>query len=241
MEETDTLVSFTFPSMAMCEWQSMIPGITYWPVPSITEAPGGTRTFSPTSAIFPSRTTMEPLKVPLDTADKLLTVGTDLAMKLGLATGKANTLEQLAGDRNLNITEILHSGLGEAAIAWLNGGFVRMILIMIFGTAIYAALHAPGHGTAEALAVTTLGLLLGVPLLAGYATWWEITLILGGLAMIAFEIFVFPHAGLMIVGGMLMMVVGLVMTFVGSEPGGRIMPHMAGNVAALKHGLTSLS
>ena len=175
---------------------------------------------------------------PVDTADKLLTVGTDEAVKLGLATGKAATVEQLAADRNLNVTESLHSGFGEAAIAWLNGGVVRMLLITIFGAAIYAAMHAPGHGTAEALAVTTLGLLLGVPLLAGYATWWEIVLILGGLAMIAFEIFVFPHAGVMILAGVVMMAVGLVMTFVGGDPGGyRIVPHLQGNVASLKHGL----
>jgi membrane-bound serine protease (ClpP class) len=175
---------------------------------------------------------------PVDTADKLLTVGTDEAIKLGLATGKANTVEQLAADRNLIIIETLHSGFGEAMILWLNSGVVRMLLITIFGAAIYAALHAPGHGTAEALAVTTLGLLLGVPLLAGYATWWEILLILGGLAMVAFEIFVFPHAGVMILGGVLMMVVGLVMTFVGAEPGGyRIVPHLPANVASLKHGL----
>jgi membrane-bound serine protease (ClpP class) len=175
---------------------------------------------------------IEGLPNPVDTADRLLTVGTDLALKLGLATGKANTVDQLAKERGLNITETLSSGFNEAAIAWLNSGWVRMLLMTIFGTSIYAALHAPGHGTAEALAVTTLGLLLGVPMLAGYATWWEIALIVGGLAMIAFEIFVFPHTGLMIVAGLLMMVGGLVLTFVGADPdGSRIVPKLAGNVA----------
>ncbi len=175
---------------------------------------------------------------PIDTADRLLTMGTDLALKIGLATGKAETVEQLAQERNFNIIETLHSGFGEAAVAWLNSGFIRMLLITVFGAAVYAALHAPGHGTAEAIAVATLGLLLGVPLLAGYATWWEILLILGGLAMIAFEIFVFPHAGLMIIAGLIMMVGGLVLTFVGGEPGGfRLLPHLPGNITSLKHGL----
>ena len=175
---------------------------------------------------------------PIDTADRLLTMGTDEAVKIGLATGKAETVEQLALERNFNVIETLHSGFGESAIAWLNSGFVRMLLITIFGAAVYAALHAPGHGTAEALAFATLGLLLGVPLLAGYATWWEILLILGGLAMIAFEVFVFPHAGLMIIAGLVMMVGGLVFTFVGGEPGGfRLIPHLPGNITSLKHGL----
>jgi membrane-bound serine protease (ClpP class) len=175
---------------------------------------------------------------PVDPADRLLTVHSELAVKLGLASGKANTVEQLTRERNLTVIESLYSGFGEAAVAWLNGGFVRMLLITIFGASIYAALHAPGHGTAEALAVTSLGLLLGVPLLAGYATWWEILLILGGLAMIAFEIFVFPHSGSMVVAGVLMMVVGLILTFVGGEPGGsRVFPKLPGTLSALKQGL----
>jgi membrane-bound serine protease (ClpP class) len=175
---------------------------------------------------------------PVDPADRLLTVHTDLALALGLASGRAATAEELATARNLTIRETLKSGFGEAAIAWLNGGLVRMVLIMVLGAALYAAMHAPGHGAAEAISVTCLGLLLGVPLLAGYATWWEILLILGGIAMVAFEIFVFPHTGLMVVAGVLMMLVGLVLTFVGGEPGGsRIAPHLPGTVDALKHGL----
>ena len=45
----------------------MMPGITYWPLASIIVAPAGTITFSPTSAILPSLTTIEPLRVPLVT------------------------------------------------------------------------------------------------------------------------------------------------------------------------------
>jgi membrane-bound serine protease (ClpP class) len=175
---------------------------------------------------------------PVDSSTQLLTVGTDLAIKLGLASGRASSIEQLADSRHLNILESLRSGFGEAAIASLNAGWVRMLLMMVCGVAIYSALHAPGHGMAEALVVTTLGLLLGVPLLTGYANWWELLLILGGLAMIAFEIFVFPHLGIMIALGVLMMVGGMILTFVGNEPGGfRWFPTLAGSVAGLKHGV----
>ena len=175
---------------------------------------------------------------PIDSDDRLLTVYTDLAVKLGLATGKASTIEELAKDRNLHIIESLHSGFGEAAITWLNSDLIRMLLITILGTSLYAALHAPGHGLAEALAVTSLGLLLGVPLLTGSANWWEILLVLGGISMVAFEIFVFPHAGLMIVAGVAMMVIGLVLTFVGGDPGGSpIFPTVPATWTALRHGL----
>ena len=63
IDETETLPSFTPPSIAMCEWQSMIPGITYWPFASITVAPSGTFKSVPTPAIFPSRIRIEPCSI----------------------------------------------------------------------------------------------------------------------------------------------------------------------------------
>jgi hypothetical protein len=39
----------------MCEWTSMMPGVTYFPVPSITKASAGASIDAPTAAIFPSR------------------------------------------------------------------------------------------------------------------------------------------------------------------------------------------
>src|SRR5208282_937327 len=60
MELTATLPSFTLPSTAMCEWQSMIPGVTNIPEASITVAPAGSFTFFPTSAILPSRIRIDP-------------------------------------------------------------------------------------------------------------------------------------------------------------------------------------
>src|SRR5580704_3536264 len=68
MDETETLPSFTLPSTAMCEWQSMMPGITYWPAASITCASFGALTEGPTSAILPSLIRMEPCSmIPWET------------------------------------------------------------------------------------------------------------------------------------------------------------------------------
>jgi membrane-bound serine protease (ClpP class) len=182
--------------------------------------------------------TVEGASNPVDSADRLLTVSTPMAVKLGLASGQAASAVALGQARGWNVGEQLDSGMGETIVAMLNSGWLRMLLITVFGTAVYAALHAPGHGAAEAIAVTSLGLLLGVPLLAGYATWWEIGLILGGLALIAFEVFVFPHTGLMVLAGVVMMAFGLVMTFVGTEPGrSPLSPQLPGTWAGLKNGI----
>src|SRR6266849_10333479 len=47
----------------MCECTSMMPGVTYFPVPSITNASGGAVTDAPTAAIFPSRNSTEPFGI----------------------------------------------------------------------------------------------------------------------------------------------------------------------------------
>src|SRR6266567_3432246 len=61
---TESEPSFTLPSTPVCEWQSMMPGVTYLPVASMTRAFGSRAfTFGPTSAILPSRIRIEPLLI----------------------------------------------------------------------------------------------------------------------------------------------------------------------------------
>ena len=176
---------------------------------------------------------------PVDSDTTLLTVHTPLAIQLGLATGQASNLDQLAADHHLQITSNLEPGAGEAVLDWLNDGVVRMTLLIVFCISLYIILHAPGHGMAEVVAMCSLALVVGVPLLTGYATWWEILIIFVGLGLIAVEIFVLPHAGLMLLLGSLMMVGGFVMTFVGREPGfgPGLLPHLPQTWMALEHGL----
>jgi membrane-bound serine protease (ClpP class) len=66
--------------------------------------------------------------------------------------------------------------------------------------------------------MVSLGVLVGVPVLTGYAQWWEILAILVGLVLLAMEIFVIPGFGVTGISGVLLICGGLVMTFVGDEP-----------------------
>jgi membrane-bound serine protease (ClpP class) len=175
---------------------------------------------------------------PIDSAESLLTVHTAGAIALGLAKGKAASPEDLAEQRHLNLVATYQSSMGDQVVEWLANSVVRGILLSIFLMALYAALNAPGHSAAEAIATLSLGLLVGVPLLTGFATWWELLLIFGGLALLAFEIFVFPGHGVSAILGALMILVGLVMTFVGREPSGPgFMPVLPQTWAALQRGV----
>ena len=156
---------------------------------------------------------------PIDRADTLLTVHTDLAMKIGLADGTAEHAGALASARGLTVVADLSPGGGEKFVAFISGPGVRGVLLVVFLLSLYIGLHAPGHGAAEAVALVSLGLLVGVPLLTGYAQWWEILAVIVGLTLLAFEIFVLPGFGVAGITGVVLLLGGLVMTFVGNAPG----------------------
>lgn len=168
----------------------------------------------------------------VDGAGKLVTVYPTQAIGLGLAKGQVPTAEALASQLGAPIVADLTPSFGEKLVHFLDNPFVRMILLTIFLQSLYIAIHAPGHGAAEAVAVVSLGLLIGIPLLTGYATWWEVGVIFIGMALCAFEIFVFPGHFVSLILGSIMVVFGLVMTFV---PMG--MPGWLPSAAAAWHGV----
>lgn len=163
--------------------------------------------------------TMPGVPQPIDSADTLLTVSANIAQKIALSAGQAGSPQDLAAQRGVNIVADLSPGAGEQVVALFAGGAVRFVLIVVFLISLYVGMHSIGTGIAEAVALTSLGVLVGVPLLTGYAQWWEVAAIVVGLALLAMEIFVIPGFGVAGVLGLLLMVGGLIMTFVGNGPG----------------------
>jgi membrane-bound serine protease (ClpP class) len=156
---------------------------------------------------------------PIDGPTTLLTVDGDQAVRYGLASEKANSAAALAQSRGYDIVADLTPGVGENLVETLNGPLVRGLLIIVFLQCLYIVLHAPGHGVAEICGLAALGLMLGVPMLTGYAQWWEILMIFVGLLLISVEI-VLPGHFVPGITGAVMVFVGLVMTFVPKAPGG---------------------
>jgi len=177
------------------------------------------------------------LSNPVDGPATLLTVTTDEALKLGLAKAQVRSVEELANQRGYTIVADFSPTAGDRIVSVLGNPLVRGILLIIFLNSLFVAFKMPGHGAAEAIALLSLGMLVGVPLLTGYATLWEILIILGGLALVAFEIFVFPGHMVSLLVGSVMVFGGLLLTFVGDTitmPGGLQMP---GTWVSLQHGL----
>jgi membrane-bound serine protease (ClpP class) len=175
---------------------------------------------------------------PVDSESTLLTVSGAAAAKLGLARGQASSLADLSRQRGYNVVATYAPGGGDKLVEWLNNPLVRMLLMVLFAQALYASLHAPGHGFAETLAVLALAVLVGVPLLTGYAQWWEIVVILVGVALLALELFVIPGFGVAGILGVVLVLGGLVLTFVGREPAGPgFWPELAGTWVNLRNGI----
>jgi membrane-bound serine protease (ClpP class) len=176
--------------------------------------------------------------VPINGPTTLLTVDSDQAVRYGLASGEARTAMDLASQRNYDIVANLSPGFGDELVEALSGAAVRGLLIIIFLQCLYVVLHAPGHGIAETIGLVALFLMLGVPMLTGYAQWWEILLIFVGLGLVALEIIVPGHFFPGITGGLLILF-GLVMTFVPENGYGPLIPHNLHDAAMVtRKGLT---
>ncbi|HSZ55670.1 MAG TPA: ATP-dependent Clp protease proteolytic subunit [Tepidisphaeraceae bacterium] len=179
---------------------------------------------------------------PIDGPKTLLTLYTDEAIALGLAKGRASSATELAAQQGDRLVADLRPGVGEKLVEFLNNTVVRSLLLLIFLQSLYIALSAPGHGAAEAVAVVSLGALIGVPLLTGYAQWWEVAVIFLGLGLVAFELFVFPGHFVSLIVGTLMVLFGLIMTFAGKEPSGipGWLPSMASTWHGIQNGLAAV-
>ena len=139
--------------------------------------------------------TPEGVRNPVRPKDTLLTVSDTTALKLGLATGIYPTVEQLSARRNLLIIANLRPAAGDRLIALLSGQAVRSLLLFVLLVSGYIAFKTPGTGLPEAVAAIALVVLLGVPLMTGYARWYEILMALAGIALVAIEVFVLPGLG----------------------------------------------
>ena len=182
------------------------------------------------------------VKNPLDDGTTLLTVNNTTAERIGLSRGTYATVEELAAARGLTIVERFETTPTEAVLGLLNGAAVRGLLATIFLMTLYAAFSHPGTGFAEVAALVIGSVLIGVPLLTGYAGWVELLLIFIGIALLAVELFILPGFGIAGISGIVLLMAGLVMTFVPSEAPGlpdgpSFLPQLQQTQDALKEGL----
>lgn len=174
---------------------------------------------------------------PVNNDQSLLTISGELAAKLGLAAYVSTDVEACAASEEVSIVATYPTSTSETIIRLLNNEVLRGILMMVFLSTAYISLSHPGTGAPEVVCVCSLATLLGVPLMTGWASWLEVTIILVGVVLLALEIFVIPGFGAAGISGISLILAGLVMTFVPGEPGGAgILPVLPGTWDAVRQG-----
>ncbi|MEQ8762376.1 MAG: NfeD family protein [Planctomycetota bacterium] len=143
---------------------------------------------------------------------ELLTLTANNAVAYGFAEGVAETREDLLTALLISDAEWIAGGE-----TWSEGvaGFLQAFkVLLILGGLLFAYVEfkAPGFGLPGILAIVCFGLFLSANYVAGLADWGEILLVALGLILIAVEIFVLPGFGIAGLSGIVLLLVGLVLS-----------------------------
>ncbi len=125
----------------------------------------------------------------------------------------------------------------EVLASFLSSPIVRMVLMMLIALGAYTEFHAPGQFVGGAVALVALMIFLGAPYVTGLADVWEILLVMLGVILLAVEIVLIPGFGVAGILGLVLVLVGLIATFVPAEPGPVIIPRMPATWLGLQTGL----
>jgi membrane-bound ClpP family serine protease len=161
----------------------------------------------------------------------------DQAIELGIADGRAGTMEQLAVAAGLPTVPApvrdrwLVSELENlAGQTWL----MRILLFVGF-FALSVELGSPGLGVPGFVSMVCLLFYFWAQFLNGTAEWLEVLLFLGGVACLAVELLLLPGFGIFGLGGVLMIIASLILasqTFV--------LPHDSRELAAVSGNLVGV-
>lgn len=105
----------------------------------------------------------------------------------------------------------------ESLVMFLVSWPVRIVLIIIFLVCLFVEFAFPGTGIFAAGSMAALLVLLGAPWIVGLAQWWDILFVMLGIALVAVELFLMPGTLVAGIAGALLMLAGLVGTFVSGD------------------------
>lgn len=147
---------------------------------------------------------------------KVLTFTATEAQANGFCEGIYESIDDVIrayGFEQYETDEYRPSGI-DKIIGFLINPFVNGILIMLIIGGIYFELQSPGIGFALITSIVAAVLYFAPLYLEGMAENWEILLFIGGLVLIAVEIFAIPGFGVAGISGIVLLVAGLTLSLV---------------------------
>jgi len=148
---------------------------------------------------------------------KLLTASTDVALELGLATKKLDTLNDLLRDLGLEYAEIVRpsTNWAERVARFLTDPTVSGLLMSIGMLGLLLELYSPGFGFPGAIGFICLLLFFGGHAVVDLAGWEEVVVFIVGIGLLGVEVFVLPVFGVAGVAGIALIVIALGMALMG--------------------------
>jgi len=156
---------------------------------------------------------------PIVSDKELLTMRTKEAVAYGFSKATLNDVKDVK--TYFNVTGMIDKQeytWMETIVAWLASPMVRGVLFLLMMLGAYAEFQTPGLGLPGTVALIALVLFLGAPYMAGFTVTWEIVAIVLGVALLSIELFVIPGFGVAGISGIVLLMIGLVASFVPAEP-----------------------
>lgn len=181
---------------------------------------------------------------PVVRTDQLLQMSAVEAHAYGFSQGIVRDESMLKERYGLSRIIRLDAQWSENLALWMTSMWVRGFLMIIIMLGAYVEFHTPGVGVPGLTALIALAIFVGAPYLAGLANIWEILFILTGVVLMALEIFVIPGFGVAGISGILLVIIGLLFTFVPDEPGRSLplyLPSLPSSVAYLKAAMKTMA
>jgi membrane-bound serine protease (ClpP class) len=147
----------------------------------------------------------------------LLTLRANEALYYGMASAVIANDAELQQYFGAGSVRRYDESWSEGMVRFLVSLPVRAVLIIVFLICLFIELAAPGVGIFGTVAAIALLVLIGAPALAGMAQWWEVLLIVVGLALVFAELLLIPGTGIAGIVGVICLLVGLVATFVSGD------------------------
>jgi len=147
---------------------------------------------------------------------KTLTLTTERAVKLGIAEAALNRYEQVFEFLNIESAErVKHKESWSENIARFLTDPTISSLLMTFGfLGLLLELYSPGFGVGGTIGVVCLTLFFLGQYTAHLAGWEEAMMIVGGVLLIAAEVFVIPGFGIAGIAGIGLLLAGLLLSMI---------------------------
>lgn len=151
---------------------------------------------------------------------QLVTLTSEEAYKYGIADTLLSNLDEVLSAFKLKGTaiETLDQNWAEGVVRFLNNSIISSILIMIGFFGLLAEIKSPGWGLPGTAGLIALALFFGSSYILQLASIIEILMFVIGVGLILLEIFVVPGFGITGISGIVLVLVSLFLSLVGSHP-----------------------